>query len=31
MYIQDLVRVGRALAEEVELEHFALECFGQFY
>lgn len=30
-YVPDLVRVGRALAQEVKLEHFALERFGQFY
>ncbi len=30
-HIQDLVRVGRALAEEVKPEHFALERFGQFH
>jgi hypothetical protein len=29
--IPDLVRVGQALAEEVEPKHFALERFGQFY
>ena len=30
-HIDDLVRVGQALAKEVKLEHFALERFGQFY
>jgi hypothetical protein len=30
-YVPDLVRVGKALAREVQLEHFALERFGQFY
>lgn len=30
-HIDDLVRVGQALAEEVKLEHFSLERFGQFY
>ena len=30
-YIADLVRVGQKLAEEVELKHFALDRFGQFY
>jgi len=30
-YIPDLVRVGKALAKDVKLEHFALERFGQFY
>jgi hypothetical protein len=30
-HIDDLVRVGQALAQEVKLEHFALERFGQFY
>jgi hypothetical protein len=30
-HVKDLVRVGQALAEEVKLEHFALERFGQFY
>ena len=29
-HIDDLVRVGRALAEEVRPEHFALERFGHF-
>ncbi len=29
--INDLVRVGEALAEEVKLEHFCLERFGEFY
>ena len=30
-FVPDLVRVGQALAEDVRLEHFALERFGQFY
>jgi hypothetical protein len=30
-HIDDLVRVGQALAREVKLEHFALDRFGQFY
>ena len=30
-YIDDLVRVGQALAKEVKIEHFALERFGKFY
>jgi uncharacterized protein len=30
-HISDLIRVGKALAEEVKLEHFVLERFGQFY
>jgi hypothetical protein len=30
-HINDLVRVGQALAEEVKLEHFMLERFGQFH
>jgi hypothetical protein len=30
-HIDDLIRVGRALAEEVQLDHFALDRFGQFY
>ena len=30
-HIADLVRVGQKLAEEVELKHFALDRFGQFY
>lgn len=30
-HVEDLVRVGRALAEEVRPEHFCLERFGQFY
>jgi hypothetical protein len=29
--INDLIRVGQALAEEVKPEHFVLERFGQFY
>jgi hypothetical protein len=29
--INDLVRVGQALAEEVKLEHFRLDHFGQFH
>ncbi len=30
-YVPDLIRVGQALAKEVQLEHFALDRFGQFY
>lgn len=30
-HIEDLSRVGRKLGEEVKVEHFALETFGQFY
>ena len=30
-HIDDLIRVGQKLAEEVRPEHFALERFGQFY
>jgi uncharacterized protein len=30
-HINDLIRVGKAVAKEVKLEHFALERFGQFY
>ena len=30
-HIGDLVRVGQAVAEDVKLEHFALDRFGQFY
>lgn len=30
-HINDLVRVGEKLAEEVQLEHFCLDRFGQFY
>ncbi|HEX6043187.1 MAG TPA: patatin-like phospholipase family protein [Pyrinomonadaceae bacterium] len=30
-HIKDLVRVGQKLAEEVKLEHFSLDRFGQFY
>ena len=30
-HIPDLVRVGQALANEVKLEHFRLDHFGQFY
>jgi uncharacterized protein len=30
-HIDDLVRVGKALAKEVKLEHFRLDHFGQFY
>lgn len=29
--IDDLVRVGQALAKEVKIEHFCLDRFGQFY
>ena len=30
-HINDLVRVGQALAKEVKLDHFVLDRFGQFY
>lgn len=30
-HINDLVRVGQALATEVKLDHFMLDRFGQFY
>jgi hypothetical protein len=30
-YIDDLVRVGQTLAQEVKIEHFALDRFGQVY
>jgi hypothetical protein len=30
-HIDDLVRVGQALADDVRIEHFALDRFGQFY
>jgi hypothetical protein len=30
-HIHDLVRVGQKLAEEVKIEHFSLDRFGQFY
>ena len=30
-HIDDLVRVGQALAKEVKIEHFCLDRFGQFY
>ncbi|HEX6715730.1 MAG TPA: patatin-like phospholipase family protein [Pyrinomonadaceae bacterium] len=30
-HIDDLVRVGQALAKEVKIEHFRLDHFGQFY
>jgi hypothetical protein len=30
-HIDDLVRVGQALANEVKIEHFRLDHFGQFY
>lgn len=30
-HIKDLSRIGEALAEEVKIEHFMLERFGQFY
>jgi uncharacterized protein len=30
-HIKDLVRVGQKLAEEVKIEHFSLDRFGQFY
>jgi hypothetical protein len=30
-HINDLMRVGQVLAEEVSIDHFALDRFGQFY
>jgi hypothetical protein len=30
-HIHDLVRVGQAVAQDVKLEHFSLDRFGQFY
>ena len=30
-HINDLIRVGQKLAEEVKIEHFNLDRFGQFY
>lgn len=30
-HVNDLVRVGQKLAEEVKIEHFHLDRFGQFY
>jgi len=30
-HIDDLVKVGQALAKEVKIEHFRLEHFGHFY
>jgi hypothetical protein len=30
-HIDDLIRVGQALAKEMKLEHFCLDRFGQFY
>jgi hypothetical protein len=30
-HIKDLIRVGQKLAEEVKIEHFNLDRFGQFY
>jgi hypothetical protein len=30
-HINDLIRVGRVLGEEIKLEHFALDRFGQFH
>ena len=30
-HIDDLIRVGQKLAEEVKIEHFNLDRFGQFY
>ena len=30
-HIPDLIRVGQALANEVKIEHFCLDRFGQFY
>ena len=30
-HVHDLIRVGQKLAEEVKIEHFNLDRFGQFY
>jgi len=30
-HINDLVRVGKAVAQDVKIEHFSLDRFGQFY
>lgn len=30
-HINDLVRVGKAVANDVKIEHFSLDRFGQFY
>jgi hypothetical protein len=30
-HINDLVRVGKAVADDVKIEHFSLDRFGQFY
>ena len=30
-HVNDLVRVGQKLADEVKIEHFNLDRFGQFY
>ena len=30
-HIPDLIKVGEALAQEVRVEHFRLDHFGQFY
>ncbi|HEU4715156.1 MAG TPA: patatin-like phospholipase family protein [Pyrinomonadaceae bacterium] len=30
-HVADLVRVGKAVADEVKIEHFSLDRFGQFY
>ena len=30
-HINDLVRVGKAVADDVKIEHFCLDRFGQFY
>jgi patatin-like phospholipase/acyl hydrolase len=30
-HINDLVRVGKAVAKDVKIEHFSLDRFGQFY
>jgi hypothetical protein len=30
-FIGDLVRVGKAVADDVKIEHFCLDRFGQFY
>lgn len=30
-HVHDLVRVGQAVAEDIKIEHFSLDRFGQFY
>jgi hypothetical protein len=30
-HIKDLVRVGQKVADELKIEHFSLDRFGQFY